>query len=104
MRNEEVQNKPKEDPRYKISHREAVIACVIAVANFIWWFGFAYGMGSKDPSQYHYVFGFPAWFFYSCILGFVVFTALVIVVVKLFYKDIPLDAEMKDDRKGGASH
>lgn len=93
----------KDDPRYKISNREALIGCAIAVANFIWWFGFAYGMGSKDPSHYHYVFGFPAWFFYSCILGFIVFTALVIVVVKFFYKDIPLDAKVEESGKEGSS-
>lgn len=97
------EKKQKDDPRYKISNREALIACAIAAANFIWWFGFAYGMGSKDPSQYHYVFGFPAWFFYSCILGFVVFTILVIVIVKYFYKDIPFDAEAEEDREGGSS-
>lgn len=91
-----------DDPRYKIANREALIGIGIAIANFLWWFGFAYGFGSKDVDKYHYVFGFPAWFFYSCILGFIVFTILVIIIVQFFYKDIPLDAEYEDDTKGGS--
>lgn len=81
----------KEDPRFKVSNREALIGCVIAVANFLWWFGFAYGLGSKPVEEYNYVFGLPAWFFYSCVLGFIVFTLVVIVVVMKFFKEIPLD-------------
>lgn len=81
-----------EDPRFKVSDREALIGCVIAVCNFIWWFGFAYGLGSKPVADYSYVFGFPAWFFYSCIAGTAVFILVVIVCVRFLYKDISLDA------------
>lgn len=86
----------KEDPRFKVSNREAMIGCAIAVVNFIWWFGFAYGLGSKPVEEYSYVFGLPAWFFYSCIAGYVFITMVVIFVVKSWFKDIPLD-----ERKGG---
>lgn len=103
MKGHDKQTKIKEDPRYKISDREALIGCAIAVANFLWWFGFAYGLGSKDVSKYHYVFGFPAWFFYSCVAGSVIFILVVIFVVRFFFKDIPLDAEIEDSRKGGSS-
>lgn len=89
----------KEDPRYKVSNKEALIAIVIAVANFIWWYAFAYGLGSKSVSKYHYVFGFPAWFFYSCVLGFIVFTIIVIIVVKYLFKEIPLDADITTDEE-----
>lgn len=81
-----------DDPRFKISDHEAKIGVGIVIANFIWWFAFAYGLGSKDVSNYSYVFGLPAWFFYSCVLGFIVFTIVIIVVVKKFLKDIPLDS------------
>jgi uncharacterized membrane protein YhdT len=77
----------------KIANREALIGIGLAVFNFIWWFGFAYGFGSKDPSEYTYVLGFPAWFFYSCILGFIVMVVLVIFVVKKFFTDVPLEEE-----------
>lgn len=80
-----------EDPRFKVSNREAIIGCVIAAVNFIWWFGFAYGLGSKPVEEYRYVFGLPAWFFYSCVVGYILITMVVIVAVKRWFRDIPLD-------------
>lgn len=79
----------------KIANREALIGVGLAIFNFIWWFGFAYGLGSKDPSEYTYVFGLPAWFFYSCVVGFVVMVALIIIVIKKFFVEVPLDEEEK---------
>ncbi|WP_373894939.1 YhdT family protein [Virgibacillus natechei] len=84
------------DYRFKIANREALIGVGLAIFNFIWWYGFAYGLGSKDPSEYSYVFGFPAWFFYSCVLGVVVLSLLVIIVVKKFFVEVPFDDEGED--------
>lgn len=86
-----MESKEKIDSRFKVANREALIGIGLVVFNFIWWFGFAYGLGSKNPEDYTYVLGFPAWFFYSCILGFVVMAVLTIIVVKFFFKDIPLE-------------
>lgn len=80
-----------EDPRYKVAHKEAAIGVMLAVFNFIWWYGFAYGMGSGPVSQYHFILGFPAWFFYSCILGFIIVTVLLILAVKFLFTDISLE-------------
>jgi len=82
-----------DDYRFKVANREALIGVGLVVFNFIWWFAFAYGLGSKDPANYKYVFGFPAWFFYSCILGFIIMTVLVTVIVKKYFVDIPFDDE-----------
>lgn len=81
------------DYRFKIANREALIGVGLVVFNFIWWYAFAYGLGSKDPSEYTYVFGLPAWFFYSCVLGFIIMAALVSIIVKCFFVDIPFDDE-----------
>ncbi|WP_181347276.1 YhdT family protein [Thalassobacillus sp. CUG 92003] len=86
-----------QDRRFRIAHREALIGVGLAVFNFIWWYGFAYGLGSKPPEEYSYVFGLPAWFFYSCVLGFVVMCILVIVVVKFWFVEVPLDDEPEDE-------
>ncbi|MFC4024821.1 YhdT family protein [Oceanobacillus longus] len=89
-------NKPvinQDDYRFKIANKEALIGIGLVLFNFVWWYAFAYGLGSKDPSEYSYVFGLPAWFFYSCVLGFVVMVILVWIVLKLFFKDLPLDDE-----------
>ncbi|MGE6537877.1 YhdT family protein [Bacillus luti] len=86
-----------DDPRFRIAHREALIGLGLAIINFIIWYGFAYGLGSKNPSDYTYVFGFPAWFFYSCIVGFVVMVILLSLVVCFVFQDISLDEEEKSE-------
>jgi uncharacterized membrane protein YhdT len=86
----------KEDKRYKQANKEALIAIALFVINFIWWYGFAYGLGSKPVEEYSYVMGLPSWFFYSCVLGLIVFSLATWVMVKYFFKDIPLD----DDERG----
>ncbi len=89
-----------EDPRFKIAHKEAMLGVGLAIFNFIWWYGFAYGMGSKPISSYQYIFGFPAWFFYSCIVGFIVVTLLLILTVKFLFTDLPLDEEETKEAEG----
>ena len=87
--------KSKKDPRFKIAEKEAWIGIGLVLFNFIWWFGFAYGMGSAEVEQYDYIFGLPAWFFYSCVLGFVIMSILVIVIIKFFFKEVPFDEEIE---------
>ncbi|MEG0259451.1 MAG: YhdT family protein [Lysinibacillus sp.] len=81
------------DQRFKIAHREALIGIGLVIINFAIWFGFAYGLGSGDPANYSYVFGFPAWFFYSCIAGTIFMIVLVWAAMKLFFKEVPFDEE-----------
>ncbi|MGN1402305.1 MAG: YhdT family protein [Bacillus sp. (in: firmicutes)] len=81
----------------KISKKEALIGVGIVIFNFLWWFGFAYGLGSGDPEDYTYIMGFPSWFFYSCITGFVVVTLLVYTCVKTLFTDIPFEEGDKEE-------
>ncbi|MEH7305343.1 YhdT family protein [Neobacillus drentensis] len=81
------------DKRFKIAHREAVIGIILVLINFIWWYGFAYGLGSAKVKHYTYILGLPAWFFYSCILGSIVIIILVIFTVKFLFKDVPFEEE-----------
>ncbi|MBY0122977.1 YhdT family protein [Bacillus sp. S/N-304-OC-R1] len=83
----------KKDPRFKIAEREAWIGIGLVVFNFIWWFGFAYGMGSGPVEKYEFIFGLPAWFFYSCVAGIIIMVILVIIVVKFFFKDVSFEEE-----------
>lgn len=87
------------DERYKIANREAWIGLGLAVFNFIWWYAFAYGLGSKDPSEYTFVFGLPTWFFYSCVVGFIVMVILVSIVVKVWFVEVPLDDELEEEHE-----
>ncbi|TWD97469.1 putative membrane protein YhdT [Neobacillus bataviensis] len=81
------------DKRFKIAHKEALIGVILVIINFIIWYGFGYGLGSANVKDYTYVFGLPAWFFYSCILGSIVMIILVIFTVRYLFKDIPFDVE-----------
>ena len=84
---------PQDDPRYRVANREALIGVGLVIINFILWYGFAYGFGSKPVDEYRYVWGLPAWFFYSCILGTVIVIALVILAVVFLFKEVPFDEE-----------
>ena len=86
----------KKEIRKQIS-QEVFITCALYIFYFLWWFLFAFGLGQKDVKDYTYIFGFPDWFFYSCILGFFVFSTLVYLAVKFFFKEIPLDGGFEDD-------
>lgn len=81
------------DQRFRIANREALIGVGLVIINFAIWFGFAYGLGSTDPENYTYVLGFPAWFFYSTMAGTVFMIALIIFVLKCYFKDVPFDDE-----------
>ena len=83
----------KHDHRYKIAHKEAWIGVVLVIIHFAIWYGFAYGLGSKPVEKYTYIFGFPAWFFYSCIVGTMIMFILVIISVKVYFKDVSFDEE-----------
>ncbi|MEO4052684.1 YhdT family protein [Solibacillus sp. CAU 1738] len=84
------------DKRFAIAHKEALIGVGLVIINFAIWYGFAYGLGSGDPTEYKYVLGFPAWFFYSCIAGTIFMFILIWLTMKLFFKDVSFEEE--DDR------
>ncbi|RUL52157.1 MULTISPECIES: YhdT family protein [Lysinibacillus] len=83
-----------QDKRFKIANREALIGVVLVLINFAIWFGFAYGLGNGDPKDYTYLFGFPAWFFYSCIAGTIFMIVLIWITIKLFFKDVSFSDEV----------
>lgn len=84
------------DRRFFIAHREAKVGIALALFHFLWWFGFAYGMGSGPVEDYTYIFGFPAWFFYSCIGGLIVMVTLVVFVVRRYFTELPFEDEEKE--------
>lgn len=85
------------DRRYKVAKKEALIGIGLAVFNFLWWFGFAYGLGSKPVNEYTYIAGLPSWFFYSCVIGFLVVVFLVIIFVKMVFKEVPFEEDEGGD-------
>ncbi len=84
---------------FRQADREALMTLGLYVFFFVWWTVFAFGLGSGDPEEYSYVFGLPAWFFYSCVLGYPVVTLVLWIVVRRFFANIPLD-EDRDEKLG----
>ncbi|MCW3489361.1 YhdT family protein [Dethiobacter alkaliphilus] len=97
-----------EDPRYKQCNREALLGLGLGIANFIWWFAWGYGFGSQPVEGYTYILGFPLWFFMSSIVGAILFTVLAIIMVRKYFRDMPLgpleEDELKELQEGGREH
>ena len=72
-------------------NKEAFITIFIYFLYFLWWYYFAYIYPPKNVEEYKYILGLPDWFFYSCILGFILVNILVYIVVKFFFKNIDLE-------------
>ena len=72
-------------------NKEALFNIFLYFFYFFWWFYFAYIYPPKNVEDYKYVLGLPDWFFYSCVLGFVLVNLLVYIVVKFFFKNIDLE-------------
>ena len=80
-----------EDPRFRIATKEALWCVLLTLANFIWWYGFAYGLGSGPAESYDAILGLPAWFFMSCVAGLPVFGVAAWVMVRFAFTDMPLN-------------
>lgn len=81
--------------RYQQAHKEAKWAIALALAYFLWWYAFAYGLApnvldERLPTLY---FGLPLWFLLSCVVGPALFTFLCALMVKYLYKDMSLEIE-----------
>jgi uncharacterized membrane protein YhdT len=84
------------NPRFRQANKEALWTLGLYAFYFLWWYGFAYGLGSGDPKEYSYILGFPAWFFLSCIAGCPVLTLVLWLALRKGFKDLPLDAQRPD--------
>ncbi len=79
------------DPRFTQANKEALFSLAAYALYFVWWFVSAFCLGDGDPERYTYVLGLPAWFFYSCVLGFPMISLVVWIMVRMFFRDMPLD-------------
>ncbi len=68
------------------SKKEAKWTIIIYFIYFLWSICSAYGLGSKNPDEYTYILGFPAWFFYSCILSYPLACLAVYILIKKVFK------------------
>lgn len=83
--------------RGKVIRKETWIVLALYLLFFLWWYVSAYGLGGGDPLEYEYILGFPAWFFYSCIVGYLGISVILWLTVRLFFKDISFGEENNNE-------
>lgn len=84
------------DSRFKQTNKEAKVTIALFVVNFLWWLVLGYGLAGVEGR----ILGFPTWFFFSCVLGYLVFVAASFVVVKYVFKDMSI--EPYEEEQGGS--
>lgn len=81
-----------EDPRYRVSQREALLCLGYWVFYTLCSVTVAWLLGSRDISEIGFILGFPDWFFWSAIAVTAVFVTVVpYLMVKLGFTDIDLE-------------
>lgn len=87
-----------EDPRYRVTNREALLAVVywiaftLIIAAIAWLLG-----GGKSAGELNFLLGFPQWFFWSCLVAAIVLSFVPPIIVRLFYTEVPLEASAKEE-------
>lgn len=86
-----------EDPRYRVSVKEAWVSAgywamfTIAMISVAWGLG-----GHRDPAEVNYIAGFPDWFFWSALVTTGVFSTVVpYLLVKFLFTDISLESDLE---------
>jgi uncharacterized membrane protein YhdT len=93
-----------EDPRYRVSNREALIAASFFVVYIVATIGTAWLIGGdKGIEEIGFVFGFPDWLFWSTFVLGGVFCVVPYFLIKRFFTDMPLDADSEWAGEYGAT-
>ncbi len=71
----------------KKSSKEAKYTLILYLCYFLWTIASAYGLGSSSPEEYSYILGFPAWFFFSCILAYPLCCIAVYFMLQNFFRE-----------------
>lgn len=82
------------DQRYAIANREALwgvgywLLFTIVVSGIAWLLG-----GNRDAGDVGFVLGFPAWFFWSCLVATTLLSLLPIWIVRRHFTEVSLTAD-----------
>lgn len=74
-------------------NKEALLTLGLYVIFFIWWYAFGYGLSGGDVTGFTYILGLPSWFFFSCVIGWLLISLAVYVMVKKFFVEIDFNEE-----------
>ena len=82
------------DPRYAIANREALVGGGYWLAFTLLISAIAWLMGAhKKASELTFVLGFPAWFFWSCLVATFLMALVPAVLVRRYFTEMPLSAD-----------
>ena len=87
-----------EDPRYALANREALwgvgywLVFTVVITAVAWLLG-----GDVDPKEMDFVLGFPAWFFWSCLVAAAVLSLVPIWIIRRHFTEVPLTADGRPD-------
>ncbi len=90
MKEQEEKYNIKVQKLYKQSAFEACLTLVLYFFYAFWWWFFIYYFGDKNFSEYNFILGLPAWFFYGVFLGYPFICILLWFVITRYFKDIAL--------------
>jgi uncharacterized membrane protein YhdT len=80
-----------EDPRYRVSVREARIVIAYWVVFTIVVTAIAWGLGgNRSADEITFVLGMPAWFFWSAVVASFVLSLVPMFLVRSMFKEVPL--------------
>lgn len=85
------------DPRFVICEKEMKLVLGIQILFTIITIAAAYILGKGDPNNYTYIMGLPAWWF-AVIATSVIFTGIVIYIVKFKLVNMSLTDEVSDEK------
>lgn len=79
------------DPRYAVANREALwgvaywLFFTVVISLVAWLLG-----GNREASDLEFILGFPAWFFWSCLVATILLSLLPIWLVRRYFTDMSL--------------
>jgi uncharacterized membrane protein YhdT len=90
-----------EDPRYRVSVREARIVIAYWVVFTVVVTAIAWGLGgNRSADEITFVLGLPAWFFWSAVVASFVLSLVPMVLVRSVFTEVPLDVDPEAPTSG----
>ena len=83
-------NEFEEDPRYRQCNKESIIICALFFLNGMIGICTAYFLSRGPVSHFGCTLGMPNWVFYSVIGVPIAFVLMAYLVIRIFFKDLPL--------------
>lgn len=80
--------------RFRQADREARITLWVYAAFFVWWTVGAFGLGSWADVP---IWGLPAWFMVSCVLGYPLVCVGLWLVLRYSFRHMPLSSDGSED-------